>query len=82
LTLLQVLKTENLETLIGLTKITIKETQDQKLRELLKAKLEFLQEEHNRRGYPKAIVYNINFVGFYTYDLRVKNFFINLSDWE
>jgi len=72
-TFFHVLKTEDLATLIRLTKVTIKGTQNQDLINLLKAKLALLKQEYLIKKQEDAgTPAKINFIGFYTYDVRLQ----------
>jgi len=73
-TLFHVIKSEDIANLIRLTKVTIKGTKNEELinhqkRKLVLLKQEYLIKRHEEttgKGDP-----NINFIGFYTYDVRL-----------
>lgn len=71
---LKVLKSEDIAAMIRLTKVTIKSTQNQDLVELMKQKLDLLKQEYHIKKQEedqKQTDPNINFIGFYTYDVRL-----------
>jgi len=70
----RVIKSEDIENLIRLTKVTLKTTTNENLQAHLKQKLETLKKEYqNKRAEEdnKQVDSNINFIGFYTYDVRL-----------
>jgi len=69
-----VIESEDIATLIRLTKVTIKTTQNEDLAKLYRQKLELLKGEYNRKRLEEetgAADPNVNFIGFYTYDVRL-----------
>jgi len=70
----RVIKSEDIENLIRLTKVTLKTTTNENLQAHLKQKLETLKKEYqNKRDEEdnKQVDPNVNFIGFYTYDVRL-----------
>jgi len=71
---LRVIRSEDIENLIRLTKVTLKTTTNENLQAHLKQKIETLKKEyHNKRAEEdnKQVDPNVNFIGFYTYDVRL-----------
>jgi len=71
----KVIKSEDIAALIRLTKVTLKSTANENLQAHLKQKIEILKKEyHSKRQEEdnKQVDPNVNFIGFYTYDVRVK----------
>nr|BAK01125.1 predicted protein [Hordeum vulgare subsp. vulgare] len=69
-TFFHVIKTEDLATLIRLTKVTIKSTQNQDLIKHLNSKLALLKQEYQMKQ--KSDPHPVNFIGFHSYDVRVQ----------
>jgi len=73
-TFFQVVKSEDIATLIRLTKVTISETSSEDYKNLLKKKLVLLKEEYmikKKEEENDQVEQNVNFIGFYTYDVRL-----------
>lgn len=68
-TFFYVIKAEDLAKLIQLTKVTIKSTQNPELINQLKSKLVLLKNEYRLKQQGNNV--QVNFIGFYTYDVRV-----------
>lgn len=70
----KVIKSEDIAALIRLTKVTLKSTSNENLQAHLKQKIEILKKEyHSKRQEEdnKQVDPNVNFIGFYTYDVRL-----------
>jgi len=74
LTFFQVIKSQDIATLIRLTKFTLKTTRDKALVELLKKKANLLKKEYNaskQNEDSNHVDNHVIFIGFYTYDIRL-----------
>jgi len=76
-TFFHLIKSEDIATLIRLTKVTIKHTHNEELKLLLRKKVTLLKQEYlikREAEFNGRIDPSLNFIGFYSYDVRVRIF--------
>ena len=80
-TFFHLIKSEDIATLIRLTKVTIKHTHNEELKLLLRKKVTLLKQEYlikREAEFNGRIDPSLNFIGFYSYDVRVRIFLLFL----
>jgi len=68
-TFFYVIRGEDIAKLIQLTKVTLKSTENEELISQLKSKLAMLKQEYKIKQ--QASAEKVNFIGFYSYDVRL-----------
>jgi len=70
----QVIKSEDIAQMIKITKVTMKQTQNETLKTLFKKKIEFLKQQYILKRNAednKQLDADVNFIGFHSYDIRL-----------